>query len=447
MNRRDFLYKSGLLSVGSLLVPHENLFHQVSKLNNAMSAVKEKVIVVGAGAAGLYAAFCLKQKGVDFLVLEAASTYGGRLGKIEGFANYTLDSGAQWLHGKRNLVGALVKESKTKITLDSGNSRYWFNRELKKDLPKNVDIFKGNNLPDLDYQTYALQQGLGQDYQFIIENLAGDLGAAASRLSVYHTAKEDAMWTSGKGDFKFESTYFEFIEQHIALAVKDKIILNTAVKSIDYSTDTITLTDASGNTYSAQKVILTVPVSILKRGDIAFTPPLPANKTEAFSKIGMDAGIKVFLKFKEKFYHQYVSGGEICAAYIDDAVGKPQHDNVLMAFVMGTQAEKLSALGSDLAIEKELLKELDAMYRGKASKNIVATYVQDWSKNPFVAGAYSYGTVGMGNARAVAAESVEDKLFFAGEAMNLNGHHATVQGAMETGRAMAVNIIEQLERR
>ena len=100
---------------------------------------------------------------------------------------------------------------------------------------------------------------------------------------------------------------------------------------------------------------------------------------------------------------------------------------------MGEQAEKLSSLKSDQEIVMTLLKELDSIYQGQASQYYQDAFVKDWSKEPFIQGAYSYSTVGMGNARSIAAEPIAKKIYFAGEAMNLKGHHQTVQGAVETG--------------
>ena len=100
MNKRHFLKQSTLLSLGSIVIPSAFL-----------SCVKEdplkgasyggKVLIVGAGAAGLYAGYILKSKGVDFEILEASSGYGGRLGKLTNFAKFPIDLGAQWLHGKK----------------------------------------------------------------------------------------------------------------------------------------------------------------------------------------------------------------------------------------------------------------------------------------------------------------------------------------------------------
>ena len=156
----------------------------------------------------------------------------------------------------------------------------------------------------------------------------------------------------------------------------------------------------------------------------------------------MGAGMKVFLKFSIQFYDDNVSGGKICAAYANEKIGKKGNDNVLLAFIMGEQAEYLTSLGSDAAITSKLLEELDTMYNNEASKSFMSSYVNNFTNKPFIEGAYSYSTINMGNAREKAAESIDNKLFFAGEAMNLNGHHQTVFGAAETGYKEVINILK-----
>ena len=446
MDRRHFIKRSTLLSIGGMLIPStflsacrkENLFEDIN--------YEGKIIIIGAGAAGLYAAYILKSKGINFQILEASANYGGRLGKLTGFANFPIDLGAQWLHGKNNILGDLIKKSNTKITLDDSGTKYWFNNQLVNSLPQDTNIFEGDDLPDISYKDYALQKGLGDEYKYIVENIAGDQGAAASRLSVFGNNVDEENWNSGDDDFKFQETFFDLIENQIASKVKDKILLNTIVSKIDYSQSEIIITDSHNNIYSAGKVIITVPIPVLKSGDIQFIPALPNEKTTAFSKIGMDGGMKVFLKFSNKFFDQNIIGGPICAAYADESIGKAQNDNVLLAFIMGEQEEYLTPLGSDAAITTALLQELDVMYNGQATASFIASHVQNWTTNPFVKGAYSYSTIGMGDARKISSQSINKKLYFAGEAMNTNGHHQTVHGALETGYREVINILNDIKK-
>lgn len=100
MERKDFLKQATLLSIGGILIP--STFLTSCRKETLLEDVKYegKVLIIGAGAAGLYAAYILKSKGINFQILEASANYGGRLGKLNTFANFPIDLGAQWLHGK-----------------------------------------------------------------------------------------------------------------------------------------------------------------------------------------------------------------------------------------------------------------------------------------------------------------------------------------------------------
>lgn len=444
MDKRHFLKQSALLSIGGVFIPSTFLSSCNKEDPLAGATYGGKVVIVGAGAAGLYAGYILKSKGVDFEILEASSSYGGRLGKLTNFAKFPVDLGAQWLHGKKSTVGDLVNSSNTKITLDNSDSKYWFNKKLVTQLPQSIKIFEGDNLPDVSYKDYAIQKGLGNEYKYIVENIAGDQGASASKLSVYYNNLEEKNWSSGDEDYKFQETFYDLIDSQIASTVKSKIQLSTIVKKIDYTQSKIIVTDSNSKTYTADKVIITVPITILQSNDIQFIPALPADRVTAFSKIGMGSGMKVFMKFSTKFFDQNIIGGNICAAYADESVGKSVSDNVLLAFVMGDQADYLTSLGTDKAITNALLQELDAMYNSQATSTFIASHVQNYTTNPFIKGAYSYSTIGMGDSRKIAAQSVDKKLFFGGEAMNINGHHQTVHGAVETGYREVVNIFNSI---
>jgi lysine-specific histone demethylase 1B len=446
MDRRKFIKQSTFLSIGGLFIP--SVFFSSCRKETLFEDINYdgKVIIIGSGAAGLYAAYLLKSKGIKFQILEANASYGGRLAKLEGFADFPIDLGAQWLHGKNSILGDLITKSKTTITLDDSSEKYWFNNQLINTLPKDVNsiFIKEEDVPDLSFTDYAIQQGFNNEYKYIVENIAGDSGASASAISAYWKMKEEENWVSGDDDFKFQETFYDLFDKQIAIEVKDKITLNAVVNKIDYSQDGIVVTDTNNSKYFADKVIVTVPISILKSNDIQFVPTLPLEKTNAFSKIGMGAGMKVFLKFSNKFYDENIIGGSVCAAYADESIGKLTNENVLLAFIMGDQAEYLTALGSDVAITNALLQELDLMYSGQATASFISSHVHNWTNNPYVKGAYSYSTVAMGDAREIAAQSVDKKLYFAGEAMNNNGHHQTVHGAVETAYREVINILNDI---
>ncbi|OWP79447.1 flavin monoamine oxidase family protein [Flavobacterium oreochromis] len=444
MDRRKFLKHSTVLGA-SVLIP--SILTSCDSQAEEDNSKNVKVLIIGGGAAGLFAGYTLKKKGVSFKILEASSKYGGRLGKQSGFADFDIDQGAEWLHLENSIIGKIIKDTQTKITLDDVEVQYWYNNQIRPTLPLKTDIFRNDNevFQDISYLEHAHQKGLDNSYNHIIEAYAGDQGASSTNISAKWDNEEAKKSNSQEKNYKFGKTYFDVFEDYVVPFVKEDIKLNTIVKKIDYSGKSIEVTDVNGVTFVADKVIVTVPITILKSNDIAFKPSLPSEKTAAFQKIGMEAGMKVFLKFSKKFYpDNFIYGGSVCAAYGDVTIGKQTKDNILLAFVMGKQAQALSDLNTNEAITNALLKELDSMFDGKATQSFVKSSVQNFTKHPFIRGAYSYSPVGMGNAREILAQSVDGKIFFAGEATNLQGDHQTVHGAVATGVEQAEKIIALL---
>ena len=60
----------------------------------------------------------------------------------------------------------------------------------------------------------------------------------------------------------------------------------TAIQ-IDDVTEQAVVTTASGDTLTADSLLVTVPLGILKEGDILFSPPLPDEKTNSINELGM----------------------------------------------------------------------------------------------------------------------------------------------------------------
>ena len=70
-------------------------------------------------------------------------------------------------------------------------------------------------------------------------------------------------------------------------------------------------------------------------------------------------------------------------------------------------------------------------------------HVHDWDADPFARGAYSYVPAGALGAREQLGRPVANTLFFAGEAIASGGNNGTVDGAIETGRHAARQILER----
>jgi monoamine oxidase len=97
------------------------------------------------------------------------------------------------------------------------------------------------------------------------------------------------------------------------------------------------------------------------------------------------------------------------------------------------EGEALDGLGRILSIPQATVRS-----------HFVRSFFHDWQADPHSQGAYSYVLVGGMGAQAELARPLRDKLFFAGEATQSDGHHATVHGAFASGRRVTEEVLQRL---
>lgn len=411
------------------------------------------MIVIGAGAAGMYAAYLLAQQGINVRLLEASDRYGGRVKSLNDFADFPIELGAEEIHGERSLWYDMALASGAKFITAPSDDYFYFNGSLKTEaeaitntffnlmrtMIDSVETYSGG---DVSAETYGQLSGLNNNVSHLYNALiANENGTSTARLGMHGLRDAEANWTAGNKNLMLkDKSFLQIMEQRFS-SIIGKIHLHTEVVSIDHSGNKIHIVDQNANIYETDKVILTVPISILKEGAIAFNPSLPSDKLNAFQKIGFDTGMKIILKFDERVWQQHtgsIYGQGLVPVFWPTAAEERSADDLLLtAFITGEKAEQLSALGD--AIIPTVLGELDVLF-GDASSHFVSGFVQDWGNEPFIRGAYSYPKIGTGNAREIASQNIAGKIYFAGEAMHTGGHFGTVHGAMETA-LRAVNEI------
>src|SRR5690349_10632059 len=104
-SRRQFI-KETTLAAGGLLF--------ASSFSNIFIAKKPKVIIIGAGFAGLAAALYLHKKKIDFIILEARNRISGRVFShtIDGKENLVIELGAEWVGNSHKRVRTLCDQFK-----------------------------------------------------------------------------------------------------------------------------------------------------------------------------------------------------------------------------------------------------------------------------------------------------------------------------------------------
>lgn len=393
MNRREFIKICGLLGI---TLPLQSIATSHKTDNLTSTHASDTILIIGAGAAGLSLGYLLAQRGIDFQIIEASSTYGGRLKNTTTFADFPIPLGAEWLHVAEkeltNIVNNPNTDIKTQLQAYSGREKIGFYNNGKLHFSSLTDAF-------------------GDDFS----------------------------------DKKFiNSTWFDFFATYIVPSIRTKIRLNTQIVSINYQGKQVIATDHKGVTYQASKVIVTAPLKILQDGDIRFKPSLSTKKVNAIQTAPVWGGIKVFLKFTKRFYPTYLvfpdsetQTGQ--RAYFDAAYAQKTASNILGLFAIGSQAEQYQQLSGN-AQRDYILNELDEIFDNKASATYVKHIVQDWNNEPFIRSAYLADVASSSISRTLST-SVNHKLFFAGDAYTQEDDWGGVHNAVRSARDVMKEIL------
>ena len=447
MNRKAFLKKSALAAGGVYFLPQ---FLLSCKKESPFEDLKFNgtVGIVGAGAAGLYAAYLLRKSGIPVEVFEASDKIGGRIRTLEGFADFPIDLGAEEIHGERSLWYDAVREAAPEFITADLEDIYYFNgvkytgNEFENSpeyaqISSIIDAIAEYNGSDISALAYANVQQLPENLiPFFNAWVGNENGTDISRIGMAGLAQAEREWTAGEENLMMRNRdTLSVLLELFAIAIPS-VKLNTPITNINYEGGKVVLTDNEGNTFMKDRVIVTSSVKVLFDQLIEFVPSLPSLHLQAISNIGMGAGFKLILKFEEPFWPANTGSiyipGPVPEFWATGDGGRSAANNVLTAFVHGSYAEAL--LQSPSTMIEAILDQLDDCFGGiTASSRYVDHYLMNWTAQPYIRGTYSYPIPGTSNdARALLSEPVKDKIYFAGEACARNGHHGTVHGALES---------------
>ncbi|NQY10746.1 MAG: FAD-dependent oxidoreductase [Flavobacteriales bacterium] len=483
------------------------------------------VIVVGAGASGMYAAKTVDEAGLSVKVLEASSTHGGRAQYNDNFSEGYVEIGPEEVYSSPDFPTPLRERYLKQTTAWAAEEEYdttkrevigdsiFFDGEFYDVLPDSgqfrVDVYRdvynldrtllhkmmidkvdpkyviytkdGVTVNAEDDPSYHLAmtvlndviweyEGPDKTYNDLLveagydnETIVWQILESYYAISLYATTL-DRMWSQqgsdGWRDGGDQAYYVDIPYKKLMdtlyfnrLHKEDKIKYDFPVTNIDYSGDVITVSNAEGESFTADHVVVSVSVEVLKKNIIHFTPELPAKKVAAYSGMAMDEGWRLYLKFKEPFWDadgvhdiDVINPGYACrcwvpAKYRAEGVNDP---NVMVCYIMGKRAEYL--VNNFNRMDEVVLGELDKVFGGTTASDLFEkSFHMNYKNNQYIGGVYTYPTKGMYPAEGLSTREelglpVSNKVFFAGEATNFE-HYSTVFGAMESGLRVGEEII------
>lgn len=420
------------------------------------------LVIVGAGAAGLACAHYLKDTGLNLSILEARGRSGGRvLSKVWGGESAEL--GAEFLHGAPPFLLQAMYEAKSRffdvldehLLKDRGRLRnypdFWDEiekvsdhmREKRKTDRSVADFLKDTRLPSLRKKLF---KSFVEGFYAADLNRIGEAGVALSE-------QEDSGTLNGNDMFRPLPNWTRFLGELLDLpSLEGKIRYHSAVTQIQWSLDgaEIVVTEPTGEPFvqRARRVVLTIPLSILKEGRIAIDP-MPEGLEECLSGLHMGHVQRLNLEFSERFWEglskkpvSFLHSADPDQNFSTWWTQAPVHSNVLVAWQGGPNAIRMA----EWSIEAKTAAALKSLHHltGKGlpflKRKLIGLHTHDWSNDPFSLGAYSYAGVNGERTSQRWLEPYANTLYFAGEATHGGPLRGTVTGAIESGYRVAQQI-------
>jgi monoamine oxidase len=419
--------------------------------------VAARILVIGAGAAGIAAARKLSEEGCEVVVLEARDRIGGRIWTDRSLLGFPLENGAEFVHGMGAVTWKYLRDAGLPARPHGDYASCGYEHPEKGILsydelllePDFERVFAIEDTemrahdPSKDATLREWMKGFRLDphaQEFALRFLAHQYLAEPEQIGIADLAHEERVYHQGDDDFYVAEGY-DVLLAHMARGLD--LRLSSPVQEIRWGPGRVAATCPDA-TWDAERVILTVPPPLLDDGFIRFEPGLPEEKRRAARALKTGPALKLHLEFREPFwdprFNVYFTMGPISMWWVPGpAIERGAH--VLTTLVGGLQALVLNSLPEE-GVLMRAQQELCRLFETRAPhRTFVKGACISWVNDPWARGGYTYVPAGAHGARQRLAHPVADTLFFAGDATVTTTNPSTVHGALESGLRAAREVL------
>ena len=421
------------------------------------------VLVIGAGVAGLAASLELSRAGLQTLVLEARDRLGGRI-FTDHSSGFPVELGAEFVHGRSpDLFGPIIRArlQTAEVAGEMRRKRDGLWDDAGQVMAEVNHLFEKMpvNEPDQSFQQYIEKSRYSPETRQLALNFVEGFHAADPRRVSVHwlirtTQAEEKI--DGETSFRVGEGYDRVVNAiaEEMEAERCETLLNTPITQIRWRRGEVSA-NAGAAEFHAPLALVTLPLGVLQSGSVAFDPPLPEEKLQATALLETGPVIRVSLCFHDRFWEEQPEMRHLSFLFTDDPQfptwwsSNPLPYPILTGWAAGRYARALAGRSHDelVAVALQALGRILEMDHVNLRSHLRAGFVHDWQADPYSCGAYSYIGIGGLDAPSTLATPVEETLFFAGEAANVEGHNGTVHGALGSGKNAAEQILRAVGNR
>jgi monoamine oxidase len=430
-------------------------------------------IVIGAGLAGLAAAYRLTRAGWGVRVLESQQRLGGRVFSFRFYEarHLVCELGAEWIGADHHRMRGLCREFALPIERHQYAYAFWNGGprsrffkpggwSFSKRGRRRYEAF-GRTFRRLDPERdrAALEELDQSDWWTTLEGLgftlndrltrdlmdSTDFGESIRLSSAYLAATE--YFCSNKSDemdFKIRGGNDRLINE-LAAAVRrggGRVHIRSTVKTINQGPDGVELRLTDGRRYAAQYCICTTPAHCLNT--IRWHPALPRDQQNAASQLQYSRIMKTAVLYANRFWRKErglgfsVFTGRVSDCCFESTFRQKGPGGILCSYAIGDKADDLAREPNRNTVMRWITEDVASAIRPDPQIPLAPINMerQPWQREPWIGGAYAFYRPGRWfRVRPLLARPF-GRVHFAGEHLS-EDWQGFMEGAVQTGEAAA----------